>query len=561
MDVIDGTPSTGPSLDSTWSSFQEHVKDIIHRLQSASDFDESNEPIDLSFLFGEDDDLDESYDPVGDGIYRCPIAGLSESVEYHDDETLLEDFQTLLSDPLPNDPSIVTSDGLRLPLPSQVLCARSRYFHTMLSSRWVPSSGNCLEKPDASSAVFSDLLEYLATGAVTLPGKPHHSAQNVDLLVLANHLLLPSLECTVATHISCTLTLISFQSYISVCTFPSQGITDHSALPTTIVPESLEYVLSSYAVNHLEELCESLPRTWQYTRPFWYLLSKISMSCDRTEHGGARLDEHSPLPFPQSKLCPFFNYILKVAASFPLTSALARESPSTRAVLTNLLVYVQSEDLISRFRSLGLYPLEKHRCSTCTCLSPARKRFRFDYQMQGFTADLIFSNIQYFESEHPHTSYSDVFTSLQRVNVPQIGRGTSMHLVAGGQPLSRLSNSFIQSILLGNNGLERFDKPECDSISMIILFDRFSSLGPNARLVFYRDDPICQALEAEFCTDCVSVENVPPRYIALPTTCFWFAFVSNTPAEHPPVHNWWGWRFAVVPALKQHVEALEALFG
>lgn len=559
MDAIDSTIISSQLSDSTWFSFQEHVRDIVHKLQSTCNSDGTEKPIDLSFLFEGDDD-------VGDlpeiHKYQYPAESFPDSTEYHDDETLLEDFQTLLSDPLPNDASVITYDGLRLPLPSQVLCARSRYFHAMLSSRWAPASGDCLQKPDALSTEFSDALEYLVTGAITLSGRPQHAAQNVDLIILANHLLIPSLEFVIATHISKTLTLMSFQSYLSVSIFSSLSIADCTSFRSVFVPQSLEYVLSSYAVRHLEELCESLPRTWQYARPFWYLLTTLSMSCEETEIGHAHFEERPSLPLLHSKLRPFFIYISKVAMSVPLASVLARETPSTRRVLTNLLAHNQSEELMPQIRLLGLGSVERNLCTACTCSAPARKRFRFDYQTQGFAADLILSNVQYFESEHPHTSSSDVCTSLQQVNVPQIDWKAQVPVIASEQCLSQQSNSFTaQPFLLTNDGLECFDKVDSDSISTIILFDRYSSLGPNARLVFYRDDPINQGLAAELCTDCVSLENVPPTYIALPTTRFWFAFVRDIPAEHPPAHHWWGWRFAVFPALKQHIRALEAFFG
>lgn len=559
MDANTGIIITSQSSDSTWSSFQEHVRDIVHKLQSACDSDETKKPIDLSFLFEGDDDVGDLSEILK---YQYPAENFFDSTEYHDDETLLEDFQTLLSDPLPNDASVITYDGLRLPLPSQVLCTRSRYFHAMLSSRWAPASGNCLQKPDTSSTEFSDVLEYLVTGAITLSGRPQHAAQNVDLFILANHLLLPSLEFVIATHISKTLTLMSFQSYLSVSTFSSLSVADCTSFRSVFVPQSLEYVLSSYAVRHLEELCESLPRTWQYARPLWYLLSTLSMSCEETKLGHANFGERPSLALLHSKLRPFFKYISKVAMSVPLTSILARESPSTRMALTNLLAHNQSEELVPQIRLLELGSVDRILCAACMCSAPARKRFRFDYQTQGFAADLILSNVQYFESEHPHTGSSDVFTSLQQVNVPQIDWKAQEPVIAGEQCLSQQSNSFTaQPFLLTNEGLECFDKADSDSISTIILFDRFSSLGPNARLVFYRDDPINQGLAAELCTDCVTLENVPPTYIALPTTHFWFAFVRDIPAERPPALHWWGWRFAVFPALKQHVSALEALFG
>lgn len=562
MDVNDTSPSTSQfASDSTWSSFKEHVNQIVNKLQSAS-FDSDNEkkPVDLFFLFDVDDDAHECCDSSANESSQFNGEGFSDSVEYHDDETLLEDFQTLLSDPMPNDTSIVTSDELRLPLPSQVLRARSRYFHAMLSTRWTTTSENCLQKPDTTSAVFSDVLEYLVTGGITLLEKPHREAQNVELFLLANHLLLPSLECVIATHIANTLTLISFQSYLSVCVFPSLSITEHETIQKpVIVPESLEYVFASYAIRHLEELCESLPRTWYYARSLWYLLSTHSISCEKEKLGDVNVKDDQLVSLLHSKLRYFIKYITKVAATVPLTTVVTRESHSTREAFTNLFVHVQSDDdLATQLRLLGLDPGEQHQCSTCMCSAPARKRFRFDTHLQSFPADFILSNVQYFESAHPHTSPSDLFDSLQEVTVRVTNWKPCVPVISVEQ---NTPNSFAtQSIVATSGGLECFDKGDDGPVFTIILFDRYSSLGPNAQLTFFRDNPTSPS-QHDYCTEIVSLENVPPTYIALPTTHFWFGFLRYVPPERPLVHNWWGWRFAVFPALKQHVHAMDVLFG
>lgn len=559
----DNTFSELVSLDlsDSWLYFQQHIRDVLTKLQNVCASNENRDSADVSFLFAEDKEDEESSYGLACRDNNCTYDNFgSNLVEYEDNDSLISDFQILLADPLPNDASIILSDGVRLPLPSQVLRERSCFFGAMLSTRWATPSGR-FQKPDASSIVFADVLEHLVTGAVTLSGETQNADHNVELLVLANQLLLPSLECVVATHISKCLTISSFPFYLSARAFSPPDNGDYLVVMGS-VPSSLEYVVSSFAVAHLQVLCSILPLTWQCARPLWYLLSSRIPSNNTEEMSQVGLHRKNEESLTPALLLPFSIYLSKVVREVSVAAHIENELPHVRAALIDLLLSTQSAELITKFSSLGI--LSSDQCSILSNVyqAPFPKSLMSMPQPSDVSVKTMFSEVQYFESIHPHTSPSGLGNSLREVLVPSPLYLKTRPPSNLQQAVSSWSSLLSEQPPVFNEKSAVSVKSNADTVLSVILFDRYCSFGPDARLVFFLDRPENDEDLSGIYSDYISLENVPPTYIVLPATQFWFAFIRNVSEEQRPfVPNWWGWRFGVFPALRQDVCTLETLFG
>lgn len=134
---------------------------------------------------------------------------------YGDDEAYVYDFCDLLSPSssasLPGQPVLQANDGEPIHAPHQLLCSRSAYFATALSSRWTPSySERVLDVQHVAKPAAEALARYLLTGTVALPLQTDSS-----IATLADETLLPELAAAAGHCIAISLPSATVKELLS----------------------------------------------------------------------------------------------------------------------------------------------------------------------------------------------------------------------------------------------------------------------------------------------------------------------------------------------------------
>lgn len=416
---------------------------------------------------------------------ESPPADSSTSV-FTDHDSLMHDFQSLLTDVELCDASILVSSEKSLAIPSQVLRARSPYFDAMLSPRWEPTPPAHLEKPNAPVLIFQDLLEFLVTGSVTLGLATASIPHNVAVAALSHEVGCEELETVAVQHIRTHLTLQNLPLYLDTLISPPRfpDLSSHHLHPSPHPlppPPLLEEALVDFAAAHAAELPPALATaSWPVTRALWRML----------------VNAHAADPLQRKEL----SAVARALASYTDVDAgcvrragdLLEDEPSAdRNAMLALLSDVPPVTFSKAIEPTGLFTpeqlVDKYRrdamASPDVPRRPRTPRFRV-----------------LCESRHPYPRGVRLEDSVQRV-VVRAERGWVCH--------------------------------------SLLKFDPRSSLGGGSELAFYTSDPALGTHPHTFL-----VGRQLPAELVIPAGEFWYAFAS-TDANLVPTT--WGWRFFVEP--------------
>lgn len=152
--------------------------------------------------------------------------------EYEDRESLVRDFQSLLSNEagLADFRVVVGDNSTQFLLHKQVLAARSPYFSTLLSQPWFRTSADLRHE---NTDTVQDVVEYLYTGAVQLETE---SGSAVRVAAAAHFMNVPDLEALALRHIKSTLNPATFPAHVTATT----------NLPGAAVPDSITRVFAEF---------------------------------------------------------------------------------------------------------------------------------------------------------------------------------------------------------------------------------------------------------------------------------------------------------------------------
>lgn len=294
------------------------------------------------------------------------------STTYRDSESLLQDFQTLLTHPSPLGPIIQVAEE-KFFISPQILRVRSPYFAALLSPRWLHSR---FQKPNTTPQAFQDALEYLTTGTVALSTTESALPHNIRLSALAHELLLDELETVVISHIFTHL---------------KPHVFGRALFPPVTPPPSFQDAMAVYLAENLS-LCETLPATMAHVTIIWRLLAHLHIT--------------TRLP---SDIMIASLYIARHATSDPvnLKTILESEPTCNRLYMKTVLLNLPPVVFACHFENNCIFSLtdlrEKYRNDAA--LAPTLSQ-------QPLTVRLVC------ESSHPHALAARLEDTIHHVNIP-----------------------------------------------------------------------------------------------------------------------------------------------